>query len=248
MARYWELPTHMELDIMDLSMMDKQILPKILTRLLSTRDVTGGKRKVMILRRVHALSPAAAVRLRACMEELVWCAGAPAMIWCTARVVNSVVMGFMDGFVYKRICGDTTIVDRYDRDALCKKLGVEPRNVPTLGSYIAETLRQMTLALQEGPPCLSAASWIRTRVYDMLGLMITGGDMVAALTWATVRMAAAGSLTDVSARAILDVLSRSRWVPSYRTPIMLEMILSSVYHAIASTMDYGASRIASTGQ
>ncbi len=228
-ARYWELPTHMEMDVMDLSMMDKQILPKILTRLLSTRDVTGGRRKVMILRRVHALSPAAAVRLRACMEELVWCTGAPAMIWCTARVVNSVVMGFMDGFVYRRVEGAE---ERPDRIALCQKLDIPPSTVPTVNSYIAEMLRQMVIALQEGPPCLGAATWIRARVYDLLGLMITGGDLVSGFVWAAVRMAASGTLSPPQAANILNVLARSRWVPSYRTPIMLEMIVSEVYHAI----------------
>lgn len=228
-ARYWELPTHMEIDVMDLSMMDKQILPKILNRLLSTRDVTGGKRKVMILRRVHALSPAAAIRLRACMEELVWCAGAPAMIWCTARVVNSVVMGFMDGFVYRRISGAE---ERPDRTVISQKLGIQPSMVPTVNTYIAEMLRQMVIALQEGPPCLGAATWIRARVYDLLGLMITGSDLVSGLVWATVRMAASGSISDKTASNIMKVLARSRWVPSYRTPIMLEMIVSEVYNAI----------------
>jgi len=232
-ARYWEMPTHMELDVMDLSMMDKQILPKILTRLLSTRDVTGGRRKVMILRRVHALSPAAAVRLRACMEELVWCAGAPAMIWCTARVVNSVVMGFMDGFVYRRITGGD---ERPDRIALCQKLGVSSASIPTVNTYIAEMLRQMVIALQEAPPCLGAAAWIRGRVYDLLGLMLTGSDLVSGFAWATVRMAASGSLPEPIAARILEVLARSRWVPSYRTPIMLEMIVSEVYNVIASSV------------
>ena len=127
-ARFWEFPTHMEVDIMDLSMMDKQILPEILNKLLSTRDVMGSGRKVMILRRIHGLSPPAAVRLRVCLEELVWSAGAPAMIWCTARTVNSAVAGVMDGFVYRRVpgpleprlggrCGGPQYPDLHCRDA-----------------------------------------------------------------------------------------------------------------------------------
>lgn len=229
-ARYWEFPTHMEVDIMDLSMMDKQILPEILNQLLSTREVTGGGRKVMILRRIHGLSPAAAVRLRACLEELVWSAGAPAMIWCTARVVNSVVLGLLDGFVYRRVTGEGD-GGRADRVAVSK--GLTPIDmVPTIQSYIAEMLRQMVVALEEGPPCLAAASWIRARIYELLGLMLTGGDLVSGLTWATVRMAAAGSLADDKARRIIGVLSRVRWVPSYRTPLVLEMIVTEVYNAI----------------
>lgn len=227
-ARYWEFPTHMEVDIMDLSMMDKQILPEILTQLLSTREVAGGRRKVMVLRHIHGLSPAAAVRLRACMEELVWCAGAPAMIWCTTRVVNSVVLGLLDGFVVRRV-PNTSATERPDRESVTPTKAV----IPTIQTYIAEMLRQMVMSLQEGPPCLGAAKWIRERIYDLLGLMITGGDLIAGLTWATVRMAAAGTLPTAKAKAVLDVLARTRWVPSYRTPLVLEMVTVEVYNALA---------------
>lgn len=229
-ARFWELPTHMEVDIMDLSMMDKQILPEIISQLLSTRDVTCGKRKVMILRHIHGLSPPASIRLRACLEELVWSAGAPAMIWCTARTVTSSVAMIMDGFVYKRCTGE-----RHDRKMLMERFGVAPgAHIPTNDTYIAEVLRQMVLALDEGPPSLAAVGWIRARIYELLGRMITGADLVAGLTWAVVRMAAAGTLSTPRAKAALHILARSRWVPSYRTPLMLEMIVASVYDAIAN--------------
>jgi hypothetical protein len=223
-ARYWELRTHMEVDIMDLSMMDKQILPEMLNQLLSTRDVIGSGRKLMILRRIHAMSPPAATRLRACLEELVWAPGAPAMIWCTARVVNSVVATILDGFVYKRIAG----TQRLDRLAIAKEVGANP-NPATIGSYVGEMMRQMAMALKEGPPSLDAAKWIRGRVYDLLGLMITGSELTSYLVWSTVRLAAAGTISDGQATGIIDVLSRVRWVPSYRTPLMLEMIVAAVY-------------------
>lgn len=228
-ARFWELPTHMEVDSMDLSMMDKQILPEIIHQLLRTRDVTCGKRKVMIIRHIHGLSPPASVRLRACLEELVWSSGAPAMIWCTARTVTSSVAMIMDGFVYKRCTGE-----RVERAALMEKFGV-PLDTPiqTNETYIAEMLRQMVLALDEGPPSLAAVVWIRARIYELLGRMITGSDLVAGLVWGVVRMAASGTLSSSRAKAALDVLSRSRWVPSYRTPLMLEMIVASVYDALA---------------
>jgi hypothetical protein len=228
-ARYWEFSTHMEVDIMDLSMMDKQILPELLTQLLSTRDVIGSGRKVMILRRIHALSPAAALRLRACLEELVWAQGAPAMVWCTARFVSAVVYSVMDGFVYRRVVGGS----QPDREALATAVGVAT-TVPTIQTYISEVLRQMVLALDEGPPTLEVATWIRARVYDLLGLMILGSDLVSGLAWATVRLAAAGSLSSARAKAALATLARARWVPSYRTPLMLELIVVSVYNALAS--------------
>jgi len=228
-ARFWEFPTHMEVDIMDLSMMDKQILPEILNKLLSTRDVMGSGRKVMILRRIHGLSPPAAVRLRVCLEELVWSAGAPAMIWCTARTVNSAVAGVMDGFVYRRVPGP---LEPRLRTEL--KESFHPTEVPSIQTYIAEMLRQMTVALAEGPPTLAAATWIRGRIYDLLGLMITGNDLVSGLVWATVRLASSGSLSTAKAKAVLGVLSRARWVPSYRTPLVLELIVTAVYDSLAS--------------
>lgn len=228
-ARYWEFPTHMEVDIMDLSMMDKQILPELLNQLLSTRDVTGSGRKMMIIRRIHGLSPAAATRLRVCLEELVWSVGAPAMIWCTARTVNSAVAGVLDGFVYQRVPGP---LEPRLKTELAAKFGASCDQVATVQTYIAEMLRQMALAATEGPPTLAAAAWIRGRIYDLLGLMITGADLVGGLAWGTVRLAASGSLDTAKAKAVLGVLARSRWVPSYRTPIMLETIVVAVYNAL----------------
>jgi len=228
-ARYWEFPTHMEVDVMDLSMMDKQIIPALLTQLLSTRDVCGTGRKIMIIRRIHGLSPAAAVRLRVCLEELVWSAGAPAMIWCTARTVNSAVACVMDGFVYRRVPARK---EPSLKMVLQQKFLSVSTEIPTVQTYIAEMLRQMVMALEEGPPTLAAASWIRARIYDLLGLMITGADLVGGLAWATVRMAAAGALATPKAKAVLGVLARARWVPSYRTPLMLEMIVVAVYNAL----------------
>jgi len=226
-ARYWEAPTHMEIDILDLSMMDKQILPEMLTQLLSTCDVmsVSGKniRKTMIIRRIHALSPAAATRLRACMEELVWAPGAPAMIWCTARVVNAVVGTLVDGFVYRRVPATVGLKD--NRDMLTKKVAVTSP-VPTISTYVADMLRQLVLA---GPPTLEAVKWIRARVYELLGLMITGADLTSNLVWSTVRLATTGAITDAQATRVIDVLSRVRWVPSYRTPLMIETIIASVY-------------------
>lgn len=230
-ARYWEFSTHMEIDIVDLSMKDKEILPELLTQLLSTRDVTGRGRKMMILRHVQNLSPPAAIRLRACLEELVWAPGAPAMIWMTARTVNSVLFGLLDGFVYRRVPG---ALEPPMRQALASAVGGNAAMVPTIQTYVAETLRQMAVALEEGPPCLAAADWIRARVYDLLGLMVVGGDMVSALVWATVRLAAAGSLNTAQAQAVLGVLARARWVPSYRFPLVLELILMEVYNALAT--------------
>jgi hypothetical protein len=230
-ARYWEASTHMEIDIMDLSMMDKQILPEMLNQLLSTRDVLGSGRKLMILRRLHALSPPAAIRLRACLEELVWAPGAPAMIWGTTRHINHTLVGLLDGFVYRRVQASGGNI----RQDLAQSLNKKITDVPTISSYINDMMRQMVFALQEGPPTLEAAKWVRARVYELLGLMITGSELTAGLVWSTVRLAAAGAITDAQATRVLDTLARVRWVPSYRTPLILEMIVAAVYQALSVT-------------
>jgi hypothetical protein len=222
----------MEIDIMDLSMMDKQILPEMLNQLLSTRDVLGSGRKLMILRRLHALSPPAAIRLRACLEELVWSAGAPAMIWGTTRHVNHTLVGLLDSFVYRRVKVSGTITVRQE---LAQSLNKKTTDVPTISSYIGDMMRQMVFALKEGPPTLEAAKWIRARVYELLGLMITGSELTSGLVWSTVRLASAGTITDAQATRVLDILSQVRWVPSYRTPLILEMIVAAVYQSLSVT-------------
>ena len=228
-AHYLEFSTHYEVDVSDLSMMDKQILPEILNQLLSSRDVRGGCRKIMILRRIHCLSPAAATRLRICLDELVWAPESPAMIWCTARTVNSAVASILDGFVYRRIPGP--IVSRL-KSSIADNLGVDVTEIRTVNHFIQEMLQAMNSALLEGPPTLSSVKWIRDRVYDLLGLMTYGADLVSGLVWATVRLAADGTLTTQKAKSVLNVLSRVRWVPSYRTPIIMEQIIVSVYNAL----------------
>ena len=241
-ARYWEFLTHIEVDVSDLSMMDKQIIPEIINQLLSSRNVRAGSRKLMILRRVHCLSPAAATRLRVCLENIVWTHEIPAIIWCTARTVNSAVASILDGFIYKRIPGpipqmiQTELIQKFDNSL----------KIPTVQSYIFDMLSQMNFALLKGEPTLAAIEWIRGRIYVLLGLMITGAELVAGLTWATVRLAASGSLSTVAAKSVLDVLTRTRWVASYRTPVILELIVVSVYDAIGKSGTIPAPSAAAT--
>jgi len=230
-ARIWEWPTHIEMDICDLSMMDKQVLPEVLNLLLETRDVVTGGRKLIILRRVHALSPAAAARLRICLEEHVWDAGATATIWLTARMANGVVMSLMDGFVLRRCSATAPQARGRLLDTLVKNdpIATVPKSITCINDYIAEMVRQMSLAKRSN---IRIVEWIRARVYELLGLMVNGGDLVAGLTWAVLRLAAAKSLTNVQATAAIDILSRARWIPSYRTPIMYELILAELFEAL----------------
>ena len=62
--------------------------------------------------------------------------------------------------------------------------------------------------------------------------MITGSELTSCLVWSTVRLAAAGGISDEQATILITVLSQVRWVPSYRTPLMLEMIVTAVYNGL----------------
>jgi hypothetical protein len=146
----------------------------------------------------------------------------------------------MDGFVYLRVPGPAQPIQKQELIHQLTQGQSQHRQthpsvdaVPTVQSYIAETLRQMAFALSEGPPTIAVAGWIRGRVYDLLGLMTTGGELVSGLAWATVRMAAAGTLSSTKAKAVLSILARIRWFPSYRIPLIMELILTEVYNAIA---------------
>jgi hypothetical protein len=154
------------------------------------------------------------------------------MIWGTTRHVNHTLVGLLDGFVYRRVKAPGTITVRQE---LAQSLNKKTTDVPTISSYINDMMRQMVFALKEGPPTLEAAKWIRARVYELLGLMITGSELTSGLVWSTVRLASTGTITDAQATKVLDILSRVRWVPSYRTPLILEMIVAAVYQSLSVT-------------
>lgn len=207
-ARFIEFSTHFEIDVTDLSMVDKRILPELLQKLIGTRDVLSGKKK-LIIRRIHNLSPPAAVQLRVCLEQFVWPIEPNAIVQCTARLVNSSVSAVMDGFVYKRVpkSPDTLMVNE-------------------LQEFIYKIVVQMLAAKK---PSIEAVTWIRARVYEIMGLMITGGDLIAWSTLAIVRLAADGKIATAVALRTIRKLSEICWIPSYRIPLMMEFILVEMF-------------------
>ena len=211
-ARYWEFPTHLEIDITDLSMMDKKILPEMLQQLLGSSDVLTGIKR-MIIRRIHSLSPAAAIQLRVCLEEFVWSATPTAVVQCTARTVNAVVAGIMDGFVYRR----------------CPLMRATDKPTPSPQTYVEEMVQQMIVAR----PSLAAIEWLRARTYDLLGMMVSGGDLITWLTFAIVRQESVGALSYEKMLDSLRALSTIRWQPSYRIPLMIEFILVTAFDKLS---------------
>jgi hypothetical protein len=106
-CRVYCSPYHFEIDIPDMSMQDKQILVEVLSMLFSAGDVFSGlktsKRKIVLLRRAHNLSLAAAIRLRWIMETRVCPDGGTGMIWLCAREITGALSVLEDLFVRRRV-------------------------------------------------------------------------------------------------------------------------------------------------
>jgi hypothetical protein len=102
-ARVLASPFHFEIDIPNLSMQDKQIIGDLLTSFFSSGDVLNSlrssSRKLVILRRAHSLSLAAAVRVRSILHQFVLPPEAPGMLWMTAREMTGPLSILDDAFV-----------------------------------------------------------------------------------------------------------------------------------------------------
>ena len=112
-CRVYCSPYHFEIDIPDMSMQDKQILVEVLSMLFSAGDVFSGlktsKRKIVLLRRAHNLSLAAAIRLRWIMETRVCPEGGTGMIWLCAREITGALSVLEDLFVRRRVPVPTAV-------------------------------------------------------------------------------------------------------------------------------------------
>lgn len=267
-CRVYCSPYHFEIDIPDMSMQDKQILVEVLTMLFSAGDVFSGlktnKRKLVILRRAHCLSLAAAVRLRWILETWICPSGGTGMIWMCAREITGALAVVEDIFVRMRVpcltkeqwsetwSHNSKIANLYelfdgrlDRAKSLEKWGetcIEKEVYPNVTSncyesLIVEIIRGcISAALQkiESPP-LALATWIRERVYDLLGLCQTGTEFLdgysAAIEYAFQKSYCSFNMF----REVILVLASSEPNTSYRNPISLEKILLDIAIALWKT-------------
>ena len=102
-ARVHTSPYHFEIDIPNLSMQDKQIIGDLLTSFFSSGDVLNSlrssSRKLVILRRAHSLSLAAAIRVRSILHQYVLPPESAGMLWITAREITGPLSILEDAFV-----------------------------------------------------------------------------------------------------------------------------------------------------
>lgn len=260
-CRVYCSPYHFEIDIPDMSMQDKQILVEVLSMLFSAGDVFSGmktnKRKIVILRRAHCLSLAAAVRLRWILETRVCMEGGTGMIWLCAREITGSLTVVEDLFVRIRVPIITeeawrqtwsaypAIADRYegfdgrmDRASalvrwgqVCLTSGKFPRIIANcFEDLIIEIIRGSLLAAiqkVETPP-LSLAIWIRERVYDILGMCQTGTEFLDGYSAAIEHALLQGYCSYSMFKAAIHAVSIAEPNTSYRNPVSLEKILLDI--------------------
>ena len=253
-------PYHFEIDIPDMSMQDKQILVEVLTMLFSAGDVFSGlktnKRKLVILRRAHCLSLAAATRLRWILETWICPVGGTGMIWLCAREITGSLAVIEDIFVRMRVpCltreawikrwAGSKIADIYDklegrldRAYMLEKWGDKCIELNTYPRITANCYEELMVEIIRGcvkgalknieKPPLALASWIRERVYDFLGLCQTGTEFLDGYSGAIENAFQNGYCTYPMFIGVIKVLALSEPNTSYRNPISLEKILLDI--------------------
>jgi hypothetical protein len=264
-CRVYCSPYHFEIDIPDMSMQDKQILVEVLSMLFSAGDVFSGmktnKRKLVILRRAHSLSLAAAVRLRWILETRVCTDGGTGMIWLCAREVTGSLSVVEDLFVKYRVPGPTKeqwlthwvdtpfIADNYelldgrmDRAAHIVRWGascIEQKQIPRV---IADCYEDLVVEIIRGSfkaaaadikdPPLALVTWVRDRVYDLLGLCQTGIEFLDGYSNALETCFLKKYYSYNMFRAAIEVVAIAEPNTSYRNPVSLEKILLDICEQI----------------
>jgi len=259
-ARVHTSPYHFEIDIPDLSMQDKQIIGDLLTMFLSSGDVLNSlrasTRKLVILRRAHALSLPAAIRVRAILQQFVLPPGASGMIWLTAREITGPLSLLQDAFVRYRVprmslqdwCLREDVPSAYKTEEAWTKLEGRPERSIQMSKYfpvpkvwprrIQDYYDEMIQTMVEGAltqkePNMATIEWIRGRVYDVLSFCQTGPEIVDHCAAAVARNATIIP-TDVFWKT-MSGLSESESHTSYRTPLSLEWAMLTLFEEIRKT-------------
>lgn len=258
-ARVHASPYHFEIDIPNLSMQDKQIIGDLLTTFFASGDVLSSlrtsTRKLVILRRAHALSLPAAIRVRAILQQYVMPPDSAGMVWITAREITGPLTLLEDVFVRHRVPRMllSEWQDRTDIPATLKtvqawescegrpervqdiltffpdgNIPMWPRKVQDFYDEMVEML--IRIAVSGTKPSLEIIVWIRGRVYQALSLCQTGPDIIDSCA-AAVQKHANLLEPDVFWLA-MSALSKAEPHTSYRTPLSLEAGLVTLFETI----------------
>jgi hypothetical protein len=237
-------------------MQDKQIMGELLTTFFNAGDVLNsmklGGRKLVILRRAHALSLPAAIRVRAILQQYVLPANGTGMIWITARELSGSLSILDDAFVKMRIprisfsswCSkvDTSfhtleaydkLEGRVERATAMKEFGSTsfPRRICDYYDELVEAMIKGANSKKEGS--IATILWIRARVYDVLAFCQNGPEIIDSLAAALSRQA--DLLEPDQFWKGMQVLAGSEPHTSYRTPLALEAAFLELVEAIQTS-------------
>ena len=263
-ARVLASPYHFEIDIPNLSMQDKQIIGDLLTTFFSSRDVLSSlrssTRKLVILRRAHALSLPAAIRVRSILQQYVMPPDVNGMLWITGREVSGPLSILEDAFVRYRVPRikldvwntHNAIPEVYRTQIAWDKcegrveriqeiakffpdgnIPAWPRRIQDYYDDMIEILIQQ--AKQKKGSNLDIILWIRGRIYQALSLCQTGPDIIDSCASALLRQNA--SLEPSVFWKAFTSLTLVEPHTSYRTPLSLEYGVLQLYETIRANTE-----------
>jgi len=258
-ARVFTSPYHFEIDIPNLSMQDKQIIGDLLTSFFSSGDVLNSlrssNRKLVVLRRAHSLSLAAAIRVRAILQQFVLPPDAAGMLWITAREITGPLALLDDAFVRYRMprlqytAWQTTVPPAFANPAAYEKCEgrldrVEeiqkylPNGIPNAAAwprriqdFYDEMIYTLITAARSGKaPNLQAIQWVRGIVYQALSFCQTGPEIVDSSAAAIERQYEL--LEPQVFWLAMKSLTTAEPHTSYRTPLSLESAILFLFETI----------------
>ena len=258
-ARVITSPYHFEIDIPNLSMQDKQIIGELLATFFSSRDVLSSlrmsTRKLVILRRAHALSLPAAIRVRAILQQYVMPPDVTGMIWITAREITGPLVLLEDTFVRYRVprlsleswCSMTEIPPVFKTQEAWDKCEGRPERIAEILKFFPDGKipgwprrvqdfydEMIGIIIQQAklnkPPNLDIVLWIRGRIYQALSLCQAAPDIIDSCAAAITRQHEL--LEPQVFWKVMNSLATVEPHTSYRTPLSLESGILNIYETI----------------
>lgn len=217
-ARIIIAPTHIEIDITDFSMQEKQILPELLLRLTQHADVVqnfSGKQRLLVIRRAHAMSLSTAIRIRSTLEQFCLGYNSTTCIWLSAREMNPAITFLEDLFVKVQ----------------CPKIPTSLFHpmLPYMKSIVKMLLQEMNSGK---PPDIELVFWCREIVYSLLGLNLTTLESIELLFQSLTEVYLQRQLCEEKYLQCIRIIGSLAGSASYRTPLLLESVLLDISQVV----------------
>jgi len=256
-ARVFTSPYHFEIDIPNLSMQDKQIIGDLLTSFFSSGDVLNSlrssSRKLVVLRRAHSLSLAAAIRVRAIIQQFVLPPEAAGMLWLTAREITGPLALLDDAFVRYRMPRmsyqdwKTVVPPPFATQIAYEKCEGRPERIEEIQKYLPNQVptqwprriqdfydEMIALLIQNArskrKPDLKVIQWLRGIIYQALSFCQTGPEIIDSCAAAIQRQ---NTLLEPHVFWLaMKSLTTAEPHTSYRTPLSLESAVLFLFETV----------------